>query len=524
MNLIQHIRNSSLAIGTLLMLCSSMLFLNSCDDDNGTPAEKPTPAVTTLSPASGAPGTTITLTGTNFSTTPADVAVKFGAQTATVATSTATQITATVPAGIAPGTVAVTVTIGGKTSAGVNFTVTAPPPTIASIQPLSGSKGTTVTITGANFSANASTVKFGTVTAIITTATATQLVTKVPDGINPGAYPITITVGTETVTGTQNFTVTPVKAIGLYWIGSHEGQFELVKGTPDASGDFSTDAIYPATTDASLTGLARDSESNAIYWGEQAINWETFEIESSIWKGDTLGGEASVVVGPADGLKEIGSIAIDAAHDKLYWADGITLWRSNTDGSDIEQLFEAATYETIGTLALNATHLYFVELQSDGSTVVYKGQLDGSGIPVALLDDSDVPAAGGSTNKFVGIVASNEMLYLASQPAQASDKSEILKADLTLTAPTLEIVYQSTTDESNPLNFILGVTRDPKTGYLYWINRGAETGASSIYRGDATGSGAEVLLTELTLPELGVNPVNGRKRKISVAPTFFLAF
>jgi|GEM_PF-575968 len=62
---------------------------------------KPTPviAVNTVSPLAAPVGSTITITGDNFSTTPSENIVRFGSVRASVLSSTKTSITATVPAG-----------------------------------------------------------------------------------------------------------------------------------------------------------------------------------------------------------------------------------------------------------------------------------------------------------------------------------------------------------------------------------------------------------------------------------------
>ncbi|MGL1887452.1 MAG: FG-GAP-like repeat-containing protein [Reichenbachiella sp.] len=57
------------------------------------------PTVSTFSPASGPVGTAVTITGTNFDTTPANNIVFFGATQATVSAATATSLTVTVPTG-----------------------------------------------------------------------------------------------------------------------------------------------------------------------------------------------------------------------------------------------------------------------------------------------------------------------------------------------------------------------------------------------------------------------------------------
>ena len=81
-------------------------------------ASAPAPTITAVSPASGttAGGTSVTITGTNFTGATGADAVKFGSTNATAYTvDTATQITATSPAG--SGTVDITVTTTGGTSA-----------------------------------------------------------------------------------------------------------------------------------------------------------------------------------------------------------------------------------------------------------------------------------------------------------------------------------------------------------------------------------------------------------------------
>jgi hypothetical protein len=87
-----------------------------------------TPALTSLSPASGPVGATVTLTGQNLT---GATAVSFnGTAATTFSVVNATTITATVPAGATSGNV--TVTTPGGTNSGVTFTVTTNGPVPAS--------------------------------------------------------------------------------------------------------------------------------------------------------------------------------------------------------------------------------------------------------------------------------------------------------------------------------------------------------------------------------------------------------
>jgi len=108
----------------------------------------PAPALTSFAPTSGPVGTSVTITGSNLS---GATAVKFNGTTAAFAVNSDTQITATVPAGAATGTISVS-TPGGTATSGASFTVTSPDfslsasPATQTIRP-GGSASYTVTVT-----------------------------------------------------------------------------------------------------------------------------------------------------------------------------------------------------------------------------------------------------------------------------------------------------------------------------------------------------------------------------------------
>lgn len=79
------------------------------------------PTITSIDPITGKVGGTVTITGTDFSTTPSENIVKFNGVEAVVTESTATTITTIVPAGATTGNVTVT---RDEASNGVLFTVT----------------------------------------------------------------------------------------------------------------------------------------------------------------------------------------------------------------------------------------------------------------------------------------------------------------------------------------------------------------------------------------------------------------
>ena len=84
------------------------------------------PTITTFSPSSGAVGTSVTITGTNFSSTLGSNTVKFNGITATLSSGTTTQLVAVVPASATTGKISVTTSAGTVNSSG-DFTITTLP-------------------------------------------------------------------------------------------------------------------------------------------------------------------------------------------------------------------------------------------------------------------------------------------------------------------------------------------------------------------------------------------------------------
>lgn len=165
------------------------------------------PTITSFNPTSGTVGETITLTGTNFDTTPSSNIVRFNGTTAVVSSSTSTQITTTVPVGATTGTI--TVEVNGETGiSGSNFTVISTTPTITIFNPTSGMIGETVTITGTNFDTTPENniVRFNGIVANVNNSTSTEIITMVPNGATTGL--ISVEVNGETAYSSSNFDVT----------------------------------------------------------------------------------------------------------------------------------------------------------------------------------------------------------------------------------------------------------------------------------------------------------------------------
>lgn len=157
----------------------------------GAPDVLPGPVVTSVSPNAGPPGTTVTITGTGLGTG-IDTGVDFGTLPCPRfgVTNNGTQITAYLPQGIGAGVVAVRVTTNLGTSPAVpscRFAYGGPEPVVVTgINPNTGPKNRSVTITGENFAPNAK-VWFGNNAAEITQLTPPNHITATapPPDIGP---------------------------------------------------------------------------------------------------------------------------------------------------------------------------------------------------------------------------------------------------------------------------------------------------------------------------------------------------
>jgi hypothetical protein len=153
------------------------------------------PAIVNLSPATGSPGTSVTISGSNFGATQGANTVTFNAITATPTSWSSTTIVAPVPAVAVTGPVVVTA--GGLQSNSVAFTVTGGStrgPVVTSVSPGAGPVGTPVTITGTGFSApqGTSTISFNGTKATPTTWSDTSIVVPVPAGATTGNVVVTV--------------------------------------------------------------------------------------------------------------------------------------------------------------------------------------------------------------------------------------------------------------------------------------------------------------------------------------------
>jgi IPT/TIG domain./Domain of unknown function DUF11. len=177
-------------------------------------------SITSFTPNNSAPGTTVKITGVNFTNASA---VTFNGTAASFVVTNNTTIGATVPAGFSTGPISVTTPAGTTNSTGLFYAA----PSITSFAPTHGLPGTNVVITGANF-LGATVVRFnGTIASFTPPTNNTTLVAVVPNGAQTGPITVGAPGGTNTSAAsfvldyTSDVSVNVIDAPDPVFIGSN---------------------------------------------------------------------------------------------------------------------------------------------------------------------------------------------------------------------------------------------------------------------------------------------------------------
>jgi len=167
------------------------------------------PTISTLTPSSGKAGISVTIAGSNFTSTAGTVT--FNGQPASISSWSDTSIVVIVPNGVSSGNVVVTV--GGLQSSGGAFTVT--PGVISSLTPGSGITGSQVAIAGSGFNQTQGSgiVTFNGIAGLVTNWSDASITVLVPSGASTG--PVLVTASGAAASNPVNFSVVPV-ATSLY--------------------------------------------------------------------------------------------------------------------------------------------------------------------------------------------------------------------------------------------------------------------------------------------------------------------
>ena len=284
------------------------------------------PTVSSISPTSGSilGGTSVTITGTNFTWVSA---VKFGTVNATGYTvNSTTQIIATAPAGT--GTVHVTVTTAGGTSATSSadqFTYVVPPaPVVSGISPPTGAVngGTTVTITGTSFTA-ATAVSFGSTAAFNKTVNSDTQITAISP-VGTGTVHVTVTTpgGTSATSPADQFTYTFSTRYAYGWGNNSYGQGNGTTSDSSTPLQISCFSSVNSLSGGGLHSLGLKADGTVATWG--------YNFDAELGNGTTTNSLTPVQV---SGLTGVTAIAGGEIFSLALKSDGtVWTWGFNGEG------------------------------------------------------------------------------------------------------------------------------------------------------------------------------------------------
>ncbi|MGD0381748.1 MAG: IPT/TIG domain-containing protein, partial [Acidimicrobiales bacterium] len=369
------------------------------------------PTVTSVSPSLGPStgGTSVTITGTNFTGTQA---VEFGTVAATSFTvNSATSITAT-PRAESTGTVDVTVLTPGGTSATSSadrFTfVTPSPPTVTSVSPSSGptSGGTSVIITGTNFT-GASAVDFGSTPATgFVVNSATSITATAPAGAT-GAVDVTVTTpGGKSATGSADQFAYVVSAVSITAAGTMASAASTgvttLAVTPQHVGDLMLLAVKVASTSVSASSVSGGGVGTWTRAEGPYTGYAGHDIE--IWKGTVSTTGASTITVTFSG--SVTSIATGLVSQEFSGAGSGTAWSVDT-GAGISNASSATVtfpkltpsasgelyfaYDAVAnTAAAGTTSGFTYGLTPDGNVATYDTDVSAATQPVTTQSPAGV--------------------------------------------------------------------------------------------------------------------------------------
>jgi hypothetical protein len=159
----------------------------------------PPPGVGGASPAGGAAGQPVSISGRFFT---GATAVRFNETSAEFTVVSDTLITTHVPDGATSGPITVVTPSG--TAKGPSFTVTTPAPSVSDFGPTAGAAGTVVQIGGSRLGGTTG-VRFNGTPAEFTIVSDSQITARVPSGATSG--PVTVVTPQGTATSAGSFTV-----------------------------------------------------------------------------------------------------------------------------------------------------------------------------------------------------------------------------------------------------------------------------------------------------------------------------
>lgn len=284
---------------------------------------QPSPFVKSFSPTIGNVGATITITGNNFNNI---TAVRIG--DVPVASYTVTSPTSII-AVVADGCVGAVSVSNQYGTSSLNAFVLGFPPAISSLSPLTGPIGTTLTISGKNFSTvpEENIVKFGSIAAKVQTATATTLTVEVP-ALGSSYLPVCVTVSGRSCYSSQVFTPTFISASKQFTGASFSPRQDYVEwgGNShycDVDGDGNPDLVYAVSGINKVCVALNTSQPGTISFAPK-VSFSIDRAINAIKSADVDGDGKPDLIGISAGSNSVSVLLNNSTKGNVAFSDAQT--------------------------------------------------------------------------------------------------------------------------------------------------------------------------------------------------------
>jgi hypothetical protein len=432
-------------------------------------ATKAVPVITSVSPGQIMRGATLTIKGGNFNVTE-DLYVQFGSAASTRPTEASeNEIKVVVPSdGINPGEYSVRVSQSGETSNDDKVIQVQAQPVIANINPIQGTPGAVVTLTGTDFdfTESGNTVKFGNTVAQLSNPNdplPEKVSAFIPD-LSPGVYNVTITAF-DNVSNPFSFTVKekPVAVKNVFYAVLADGStaVRLQKATFDPP---SITPVYTTLNGGSVSNFVIDISANKVYIGESGeLNKSNLNNTGKV--------ELYNVEETGSGITDL---SLDISDGFLFWSNLSSIYKGNVEGSGApELLFDAndgLDYLQGLTYLPDNNKLYLTDINfTTGATTIFSANADGSETPSVLFDSSD----GLRIPYDIKIDFASGKIFLLDMTDAGSYR--ILSGNLDGTGSLTEL-------KDLGVLALEGIALDIQDSYIYWIQSEEDGVTYNIYR------------------------------------------